>query len=493
MKFRIYFFSLFIFFLIQGQTGFASFEFTLHNTKAYENFLKLKINKAHYHLDLSKKASQDNGIDIYLENFEDIIRLLITQDPALYQKLEPNEASRLKALRALDKSSPYYLYTQAEVKLQWAIVKLQFGDELGAFWKIKSAFNLLKDNHKKFPDFLPNKKTLGAFNILIGSVPAKYKWVINLLGFNGNIETGLEYLNEVIHSDSYVKLEATLYKEYLNLYILHHSNWSFNNLHQLLNKYPDNLFVYFTTALYSIKKGQAQEALDILNKAPRGKDYFSDFYFLDYLKGEANLYLGNYSQAVKHLNKYVKYHPGQNLIKDAYLKLFFAHWLQEKDDEAQTYWKLAQAKGSTVTGPDKYAKKFLEFDQLPHKEITRARFYTDGGAYRNALNTLATVNPSKLSHKSDQLEYWYRKARIYHKLRSHKQAIYYYQKTLGESDKAGHYFAPNSALQLGYIYRDVYKDTQEAKQYFHKAMEYQQHEYKLGIDSKAKAALKLLK
>jgi len=50
------------------------------------------------------------------------------------------------------------------------------------------------------------------------------------------------------------------------------------------------------------------------------------------------------------------------------------------------------------------------------------------------------------------------------------------------------YFAPNSALQLGYIFRDQ-ADAIEARQYFEKALSYKKHVYKNSIDNKARSAL----
>jgi len=68
----------------------------------------------------------------------------------------------------------------------------------------------------------------------------------------------------------------------------------------------------------------------------------------------------------------------------------------------------------------------------------------------------------------------------------------YYEETIKLSRENPWYFAPNAALQLGYIYRDQ-KDFEKAKKYFELAMSYRKHEYKSSIDTKSRAALDQLK
>jgi len=53
-----------------------------------------------------------------------------------------------------------------------------------------------------------------------------------------------------------------------------------------------------------------------------------------------------------------------------------------------------------------------------------------------------------------------------------------------------HYFAANSALQLGFIYQNTNKKL--AKTYFEKAISFEGHQYEESITQKAKLALKKL-
>src|SRR5205814_571915 len=91
-------------------------------------------------------------------------------------QLKKNKEVRLVTLTEGDLGSPYYLFVQAEINLQWAAADIKFGEYLNAIFEIRRAFKLLEENQQKFPAFSPNKKSLGVLYALLGSVPDKYKW-----------------------------------------------------------------------------------------------------------------------------------------------------------------------------------------------------------------------------------------------------------------------------------------------------------------------------
>jgi hypothetical protein len=42
---------------------------------------------------------------------------------------------------------------------------------------------LVKENQKKFPDFLPNQLIYGALEAAVGTIPKNYKWLASLLWY----------------------------------------------------------------------------------------------------------------------------------------------------------------------------------------------------------------------------------------------------------------------------------------------------------------------
>jgi tetratricopeptide (TPR) repeat protein len=141
--------------------------------------------------------------------------------------------------------------------------------------------------------------------------------------------------------------------------------------------------------------------------------------------------------------------------------------------------------------PDSYADSQLKENRFPNDKLLRVRFYTDGGYYKEAKEVFQSILPTDLITTKEQTEYYYRKARLSHKLNELSAARIFYQQTIDMSGENPWYFAPNSALQLGYMAQASH-DKVAARRYFERALAYKKHEYKNSIDSKAKSALEQL-
>ena len=172
------------------------FEFTPNLQNAYSELCKLKVQHAKQ---LLAKEPTNNGIRIWLEDFADMIVLFASEDEKEYERLAENEDKRLDLIEDLDENSPYNKFVQAEIKLHWALVKMKLGHETKGGFDAISAYKLLEENRKKFPNFTANYKNLGVFHVMIGSVPENYRWVTKLLGLKGNIQQGLKELNIAIN------------------------------------------------------------------------------------------------------------------------------------------------------------------------------------------------------------------------------------------------------------------------------------------------------
>jgi tetratricopeptide (TPR) repeat protein len=473
---------------------YSKFVFTPKIETAYNDFLKLKIGNGQKLINEALAEDAENGIAVYIANYGDIIRLLISEDPILYAKLLKNEEARMNKIKSMDPSSPYYLFAQAEIRLQWAFVKLKFGDEGSAALNLKQAYQLLEKNKKKFPAFIPNKKSSGLLNILIGSVPDKYMWIVNLIGMNGNISDGMAMLNEVISSSTIYSIEASIYKVLVENYILIKDTKERSSISKLSASNPDNLLITFLYASILLKHGQDDSGLQILASKPVSDQYYY-IPFTEVMLGDIYIHKGDYAKARSYYSLFLKNYKGQNFIKDSYYKIFLTHYLANEDSKAELYLQKILQQGQELTDADKYAQKFARKKELPDKTLMKARLLSDGGHYQQALDLLKEYKISNTTLIKNAIEYEYRQGRIYHNLEDYQKAIHFYLATIRLSEEASkksggpvYYFAPNSALQLGYIYRK-FKNKEVASQYFKMALSYRDYEYKNSIDNKAKGAL----
>ena len=144
--------------LLANDTG-DEIKFTPKLQRAYFEIQKLRIQPARKLIEEERQLEPDNAFIHYLDNYADLHYLLISEDKTAYKKLLAKEDERLAALGRLPDSSPFKLILQAEIRLHWAFAKIKFGNEISASWNVIKAYKMLDQNHRKFPDFLPNLKS----------------------------------------------------------------------------------------------------------------------------------------------------------------------------------------------------------------------------------------------------------------------------------------------------------------------------------------------
>lgn len=482
MKNRLLLFLLFGYFA-QAQEPSANMK------QAYQEVLSMRLEPGK---NLLKTESPQNPWRIYIENYADIIQLLVSDDVTLYKQLEKQEDERLNSLESLPQNNPYAQLFQAEIHLHWAFVKLKFGHEVSACWDIIKAYRLLESNQQRYPTFLPNRKCLGLLHVLFGSTPDQYRWVTNLLRLRGNVPQGMAELQEVVQKDPLFGQEAQLVSFLLQSYVVGMAEPQFDALKNFAKKHPQNAtFQLFTTSIL-VKNNHSEDALYFLHHHPEGNGYLSVPSFA-YLLGEVLIQKMQYSQAVVAYEQFLAMSSGQNFKKDVHYKLFLCGWLSAEHREDKTLITKILNTGSTITEPDRIAQKFAENyqkKQLPNPVLMKARLGFDGGYYTSALLVLNTLNESTLN-PYDQAEYTYRKGRILHKTNDIARATAFYEKALALSQTPKWYFGAAAALHLGYICREQGQKA-KATAYFKQVIAYPKHEYKTSMDNKAKAALNAL-
>ncbi len=439
------------------------------------------------------ELSRDRNATQYLKHFKSTIDLLISDNEKELDAYEKSTDQILDHFKKQKENSPYLKFYMAEVLLQSAFVHLKLGHEMSAGWDVRKAYREIRKNIKEYPDFLPQYKTIGLLHVIIGSVPDKYNWLLSLMGMEGSVKEGLKELKLLAESDDIFSTEAKMLILLMQGYILQENTDAVDGLGELYRGNSQSLligYLYVSVLMKNQENEKAMKFLGSLNSLQSEK--YIQFSLLKYLNGEALLQKGNYSQAIAQYLAFIEIHQGQNYIKDANYKIGLAYWLLNQSEVATSYFDTAREIGETLTEVDKHADKQLDNDEFPHHEIMEARLLTDGGYYESALVKLENIRSSTLTSNKNQVEINYRKARIYHQTDRLNAAIAFYKLTINNVEKNNWYFAPNAALQLGYIYQ-AESNQYLAEKYFEKALSYKDHEYKNSIDNKAKSALSTLK
>lgn len=489
-------FSILLVFAVAGQmraTG--HFEFTAEVRQAYEQVTSLRFTEAKATLAQIQLKDPNNLIVYHIENYIDFLTLYLNPNKNDFQRLKKNQEIRLAKIASGDATSPYYLYAQADVRMQWALVKFRFDEWLSGFGDVNKACRLLHRNQEKFPDFLPNQKDLGVIHALAGYIPENYKWAVHTFTcLSGTLEEGKRELRSVLehgqqHDFIFQAETAVMYATIL-LYIDNDGEAAWQTLQQVKLQPATNPLHCFVMANVAMRAGRNNRAIELLNQYPRSKN-FLPVGQIDFMLGIAKLRRLD-ADAAPYFRTFLSDQAGQTNRQAAYQKLAWIELLQNNTNGYKKYMQLILKEGKGKTGGDQDAQKEAEASTIADPHLVRARLLFDGGYFQKAYEQFANKTANSFKHTLHQLEYMYRLGRILHGLKRYDEAIVQYRRTIEQGRNEPYYFACNAALQMGNIYETLGK-TAAAKDAYHTCLGIQPEEYKNDLHQKAKAGLARLK
>jgi tetratricopeptide (TPR) repeat protein len=485
---------LFVFFLLSlSASGKGYFDYTPIARTAYNNIMDLRFKEAEVQLKKMRSQEPDNLISHHLENYMDLLKVYLDENKEQLSKMKASKTERLNTISKGDTSSPYYLYLQADIRMQWALASLKVEGYIAAFMEINRAFALLDQNEKKFPDFMPNKKNLGILHALVSSLP--YKQAISFFSnLQGDFEQSKREIQEVINyakkNDFVFEKETYIYYSYVMLQFGNDDETAWNILNNSKLNPKSSPTDAFVLANLAMRTGKNDKAIEILQQYPKGSQYFP-FPYLDYMLGRAKLQRLD-SDADQYLKQYLKEFDGQNYIKETYKRLAWHELVHDRPEGYVRYMKEALNKGVALVEADEGAYLEAKTGIAPHPDILRARLLFDGGYYQRAYNVLILRIDEKMEQARHEIELYYFLGRTSHKLKKYDNALLYYQKAIELGQNKPWYFACRAALEIGNIY-EIQSKNEAAKEAFKKCLTIKPEEQRFSLHQNAKAGLQRLK
>ncbi len=466
----------------------ATLSWTPNLQHAYDSLLALKLARGRELIDLERQTNPNNHLVEYLEDYADFITLLITENRSEYKVLERREAARLKILESEPTNTPWQRFARSEVLLHWALLRIKFDKSaMSAFFSIRTSYKLLQANVKAYPEFIPNGKTLGMMQVIIGTTPSGYKWLLGLLGFSATVPQGMGNLLLASSVSSPQSLEANLFRANCFTYVLKQPAVGTAILDSLYQSKPQHLVLGFFLSAALMKDGQSDSAFSILKALPKSYPYMPMF-LISYQMGNILMYQGRFGEAIRYYHHFLTYYQGESNIADSWYKMYLAATLLGQKERANNYRSKCLSVDELVTEADKNAHSQLKKQQVLEPSLMTARLYNDGGYHQQALNYLKPIGLDAYTTPEYKAEYQYRLGRIYTGLRQEDSAAYYYGQSLDLSGQSSFPFTAKAALELGYYYSKK-QDWVRAKQYLERAINVPSHAYSEGIERNAKAAL----
>ena len=172
-------------------------------------------------------------------------------------------------------------------------------------------YKILSDVVERNPGFYDAYMGLGLYRIAIGFLPDKFKWLMSVIGFDGDVKEGKRLLRVAKDKGKFTKVDARVY---LSLFTLREreedTGETVRMLEGLVNEYPESpaFHVFYATALQN--EGEIDKAIDEANKSLS----LNNHSLQDEIKKAAYFVLGNsyfrkndFQNAAKYFEEHMKY------------------------------------------------------------------------------------------------------------------------------------------------------------------------------------------
>lgn len=484
---------MFIFCLGHGSLCSAEKVYDFNSTclQAYQEITKLKISSGLALIEKARQQNPDNLIPLLLESYADFYVLFLNEDPKEFDLRYPRFAERYALLQEGPRNSPFYYYCLSLSKLHRAGTAIKFGRLWDGGWDFRKSYQLIKENRKQFPHFVPNELFYGSLQAVIGTIPKGYKWIASLFGMRGSLTEGMRIVRGFINSnDPWAKAffnEAAFMYPYLLFYLENKKEEALVFTQQRRLDLVNNHLHTYMAANLAINNKQSEYAKNVILNRNRSDEYLKTGIW-DFELGFTKIYHLETQEAARHLENFLAVFKGKFYVRDAYQKLSWCYYLQGNQARAEEVRKNILKRGGTDADADKQALKDARSGKWPNKLLLRARLLSDGGYAIDAAALLQGKTEDDFDLEEEKLEFAYRVARIYDDLHREDDAIRNYLIAIRLGEHRQEYYAARAALQIGQIYE---KRGQKALaiSYYQKCLDMDDHEYKDSLDQKAKSGI----
>ncbi|HVZ24617.1 MAG TPA: hypothetical protein VG842_01095, partial [Sediminibacterium sp.] len=436
--------------------------------QAYRSLTSLRLQEGLQQLAIARQADPGNLVPVFLENYADFFTLFMNEDPDDYKVMYPRIGERIDRLESGDDKDPWYRYCLSMIRVQRAAVSIKFGHLWDAAWDIRKAYQLIKDNRKRFPGFTPNQLLYGILDAVTGIIPKGYRWIASLLGMTGSLTEGTALVRQfALGKDPLAKMlapESAFLYPYLCFYLSNQQDAAMRFIREQQLDLVNNHLLAFMAANLGINHQASAYAAAVIQHRNISDAYLHTSVW-DFEMGYAELYHLQYASAAGYLERFLQNFRGKFYVKDACQKLSWCYYLMGSQSRAEEVRQWIRTRGNTDAEADKQALQEAKSGRWANPLLLRARLLSDGGYHHEAAALLQGKTEDDFTGIADKLEFAYRTARIYDALNMSDAAIRSYLITIRIGRDRKEYFAARSALQLGQLYESMGDKTKAINYY----------------------------
>ncbi len=428
---------------------------------------------------------------VRIAGYREFLGSLLHQSKANIEQFSRSSGAWLDLLEKADGDRLSNQAAMAEIHLYRSVLASQISDyktsatEMIACYKIVARYGV---------DFSANdrNKLSGILGVLFHQIPDQYGKYLKLLGVRPSSLSGYNGLERYYGSarpGSAQRIEGYLLLISSMKELSPDPAAAWNFIRAEGQPMLDNPLVRYQSALAALKAGDCDMAVKLLENLPAG-DVQAIFPYWFYQLGRTKLYQDN-PGCPEYLARFLKNPGGDNYRHAAMAYSAWYFLIHGQRDKAYQILSGIKSLPEPLCVYDRQALNEATAEKLPTPELLKARFIFDGGYYDRCLDFCGKMIASGTYSGRDLGELYYRKARSEQRLGRSSDAIQTFMKVIDRENEIKTYVVPNSALQVGYLYKKA-GQTDLARKYYHICLDLNKYGFRDGINRQAQAALREL-
>jgi hypothetical protein len=395
-------------------------------------------------------------------------------------------------LKSLEKSRDYpvtSLPARAEIHLYRAVLASQISEYKISATELIASYRIVAKSGLDFTVADRNKLS-GILGVLFQQIPDQQNKYLKLLGIRPSGLSGFSGLDRyygaaamgsVERMEGYLLLLTAL-KEFSQD---PEAAWNFARKEG--TPMLDNPLIRYQCSLAALKAGDCDAAAGFL-QAGKALGYDRYIPYWNYQLGRMNLYR-NEPAASDFLEAFIARPGGDNYRHNAIL--LHGWWMLLQGQKEQ--WKGVPARMRALPAPlttyDKQAMREIATDSFPNPELLKARLLFDGGYYSRCLDLSGRLLQRDGFSSREVGELYYRMARCEQRLGKNTSAIGFFLRVVEDAANIRSYLVPNSALQLGHLYKSS-GQNELARKYYQLCLDQNKYGYRDGLNRQAEKGLR---
>lgn len=215
------------------------------------------------------------------------------------------------------------------------------GSIVSAVWDGRKGYSLLKEAATGPNLSVDAQLGFGLFSYLIAKIPRSFSWLLNLIGYSGDLEGGLAMIRNAADNGVYTRTEASFYYAQFCFFEDRYDEAE-RYMRRVMDQYPTNSLFLTTYAAWQLRRDQIDSAIAIGERAiainERSQVKIGDEYAHSTL-ASAYFMRGDLRDAAEHWEQYIdRSENKENVGNNVYYRLGIAYELTGDRTKAVATW-----------------------------------------------------------------------------------------------------------------------------------------------------------